>query len=101
MAYHHWLAQERFRQRMPEVFAQLPAESVRQCMVDPVLRVAKEAHYRRDDRGYARLLRLAHQLAPHDPEIRRMWHKRWFPMSMLRAWDRISAVRQAPAPEAS
>lgn len=101
MAYMHWLAQERFRLRRPEAFAQLPAESVRQYMVEPVLRTAKEAHYRRDTNDYARLLRLARRLAPRDAEIRRMWHKRWVPMSVLRAWDRISSGLHAPAPEAS
>jgi len=89
MAYMHWLAQQRFRERRPEAFARLPAESVRQYMVEPVLRAVKEAHWRRDDKDYARLLKLAHRLAPADPEIRRMWHKRWIPMGALRVWDRV------------
>lgn len=90
MAYVHWLAQERFRQRRPEVFAQLPAESIATYMVEPVLRAVKEAHWRRETNDYNRLLKLAHRLAPDDPEIRRLWHKRWIPMGALRAWDRVS-----------
>ena len=101
MAYAHWLAQEHFRQRRPEAFAQLPEQSVRQFMVEPVLRATKEAHYRRDAKDYAHLLRLAHRLAPHDPEIRRMWHKRCIPAGMLRTWDRLMLHLHAPAPEAS
>jgi len=100
MAYMHWLAQERFRQRRPEAFAQLPAESVRQYMIEPVLQAVKDAHWRRDTNDYARLLKLARQLAPEDPEIRRMWHKRWIPMRVLRAWDRMSAVAQPVGAEA-
>ena len=101
MAYMHWLAQERFRLRKPEAFAQLPAESVRQCMIEPVVRAVKEAHYRRDTDDYARLLRLARRLAPRDAEIRRMWHKRWIPTGVLRTWDRMSSGLHAPAAEAS
>lgn len=99
MAYMHWLAQERFRMRRPEAFAQLPAESVRQYMLEPVLRAVKAAHYRRDDRDYARLLKLARRLAPHDPEIRRIWHKRWIPMNVLRTWDRVSTSLRTPVTE--
>jgi glycosyltransferase involved in cell wall biosynthesis len=97
MAYMHWLAQERFRERRPEAFAKLPAESVQQYMIEPVVRAVKDAHWRRDTEDYARLLKLAHQLAPHDSEIRRMWHKRWIPMGALRAWDRVGLGAQ-PAP---
>ncbi|MBI4578298.1 MAG: glycosyltransferase family 2 protein [Planctomycetes bacterium] len=99
MAYMHWLAQERFRQRRPEAFARLAAESVRQYMVEPVLRVAKEAHYRRDSDAYRQLLALAHRLVPDDSEIRRMWRKRWIPMDVLRWWDRITAGLHVPATE--
>lgn len=101
MAYVHWLAQERFRQRCPESFARLPEESVRQFMVEPVLRAAKEAHWRREARDYRRLLRLARRLAPEDPDIRRMWHKRWLPMGVLRAWDRLHVPPRVPMAEVS
>lgn len=101
MAYVHWLAQERFRQQQPEAFARLPEQSVRQYMIDPVVRATKDAHYRRDNRDYARLLQLAWNLAPQDSEIRRMWRKRWIPMSLLRTWDRLSLHLHAPATEAS
>lgn len=101
MAYVHWLAQERFRQRCPEAFARLPEESVRQHMIEPVLRAAKEAHWRREAHDYHRLLRLARRLAPEDPEIRRMWQKRWVPMGVLRAWDRLGGYARPPAAEVS
>lgn len=90
MAYMHWLAQERFRLRRPEAFARLPETSVRQYMIEPVLRAVRQAHYARNGRNYRRLLELAHRLAPDDPEIRRIWQKRWIPMQALRAWDRMT-----------
>jgi glycosyltransferase involved in cell wall biosynthesis len=90
MAYMHWLAQERFRSRRPDLFERLPKSSIRQYMIEPVLQAVKEAHYRRDLRDYARLLKLAHRLDPADREIRRMWHKRWIPTCVLRTWDRMS-----------
>ena len=90
MAYCHWLAQEKFRQRCPEAFSQLPAESVRKYMVEPVLRAVQEAYWRRDPMDYTRLLRLAIALAPDDPVIRRLWRRRRVPMAALRAWDRMT-----------
>lgn len=101
MAYMHWLAQERFRQRRPEAFVQLPAESVRTYMVEPVVRTVKEAYWRRDFNDYGRLLKLARELAPEDSQIRRMWHKRWIPASVFRTWDRLSAGVPTVAVEAS
>lgn len=101
MAYMHWLAQERFRQRRPGAFAELPVESVQQFMIDPVLRAVKEAHWRRETSDYARLLKLAHRIAPDDAEIRRLWHKRWIPMGALRAWDRFSTGLHPAAAEVS
>jgi hypothetical protein len=87
-AYSHWVAQDRFRQRHPDAFARLPSDSVRRHMVEPVLQAVREAYWRRDGRDYAPLLRLAVRLAPDNPEIRRLWRRRWYPMSALRAWDR-------------
>jgi hypothetical protein len=101
MAYMHWLAQERFRERRCEAFAQLPADSLRTYMVEPVLRAVTEAHWRRDTEDYSQLLKLAHALAPEDPEIRRLWHKRWIPMGALRAWDRVSSGSGAATAEVS
>jgi glycosyltransferase involved in cell wall biosynthesis len=72
MAYVHWLAQERFRQKCPDAYNALSPASIREFMIDPVVRAAKEAYYRRDPKDYARLIRLAHRLAPDDPEIRAM-----------------------------
>lgn len=90
--WYHWLAQEKFRRCCPEAFAQLPAECVERCMRQPVLRAISEAYWRRDARDYGRLLRLARQLAPEDPQIRTLWRRRWWPMSALLIWDRL-AVR--------
>jgi len=89
MAYYHWLAQERFRQLCPDAFAQLPAESVRCSMVEPVLQTVKEAYWHRESAGYRRLLWLAIELAPEDPEIRQLWRRRKWPMWALRTWDRL------------
>jgi len=96
MAYYHWLAQERFRQLCPDAFAQLPAESVRHYMVEPVLRTVKEAYWRRESAGYRRLLQLAVELAPADPEIQRLWQRRKWPMWALRVWDRLNLKGIAP-----
>jgi len=90
MAYYHWLAQEKFRQRFPQHFATLPTDSIRRYMIEPVLRAVREAYWRRDPIGYRRLLRLARKLAPDDPTIRQLYRRRWWPMSALRAWDRLS-----------
>lgn len=101
MAYMHWLAQEQFRCKRPDEFASLPAESVRQFMIEPVIRAAKEAHWRREGRDYKRLLRLAVELAPRDRELRRMWHKRFIPTSWLKAWDRLKVAPQRAVTEVS
>ena len=101
MAYVHWLAQEQFRCKRPSEFASLPAESVRQFMIEPVIRAAKEAHWRREGRDSTRLLRLAVQLAPGDRELRRMWHKRFIPTSWLRAWDRLTVAPRRAVTEVS
>lgn len=90
MAYHHWLAQERFRRKCPDAFAQLPAESVQQYMIEPILRTVKEAYWQRESDGYQRLLRLALALAFEDTEIQKLWRRRRVPMWALRAWDRLS-----------
>jgi hypothetical protein len=96
MAYYHWLAQDQFRRRCPEAFAGLPHHSLREYMVEPVLRAAKEAYWSRTALGYKRLLSLAVRLAPEDEELRRLWHRRSVPMWALRAWDRWTASRIAP-----
>jgi len=96
MAYHHWLAQERFRQMYPDAFAQLPAESVQSSMIEPVLRTVKEAYWRRESVGYRRLLKLAVELAPEDPEIQQLWRRRQWPMWALRMWDRLPRRRMTP-----
>lgn len=101
MAYFHWLAQEKFRLRCPEAFAGLPAESIRQYLIEPVLRTVKEAYWRREPVGYRRLLSLAVRLAPADPEIRQLWHRRWAPLSALRVWDVLRHPRRQFAPGAS
>ena len=92
-AYYHWLAQEKFRLACPEAFAELPAESIRTYMQEPVIRAVKEAYWRRDAHYYAPLLRLAIRLAPDDPELRLMARRRWIPMSLLRLHDRLTAGR--------
>ncbi len=92
MAYVHWLAQDCFRRRCPEAFAALPAESVRQYMIEPVLRTVLDSYWRRDPADYQRLLRLAVTIAPHDPRIRQLWRRRRIPMRALRCWDRLNGV---------
>jgi glycosyltransferase involved in cell wall biosynthesis len=89
MVYHHWLAQERFRLRFPEAFAALPAESVRDYMVEPVLRNIREAYWRRNRDGYRPLLQLARTLAPDDPTTRTLWRRRWCPLFLLMCCDRL------------
>ncbi len=96
MAYHHWLAQEKFRQRCPESFAQLPAETIAQYMIEPVLRATKEAYWRREGADYRRLLRLAVSLRPDDPQLHLLWQRRWRPMWGLRLWDRLQTTWTPP-----
>ncbi len=95
MTYFHWLAQEKFRRRLPEAFAALPEESVRQYMRDPVLQTVKDAYWHRRGRGYGRLLRLARRIAPEDRDIATLWARRHIPMWALRLRDRWNAC---PAP---
>ncbi len=97
MVYMHWLAQEHFRLRCPEAFASLPAESIRDFMVAPVLQAVAEAYWRREPAGYARLLRLARRIAPQDPLIEQFWRRRWVPLAALRLWDRFSGPRRLTA----
>lgn len=97
MAYYHWLAQERFRLRCPGAFDALPPQSVQSCMIDPVLRAVREAYWTRNGDGYARLLQLAHTLAPDDAELQQFWRRRWMPMRGLRLWDRVGSLLRAPA----
>ena len=92
MAYYHWLAQERFRQRCPEAFAALPAESVQRYMIEPVVRTAKAAYVQRDERDYLKVLRLARRLAPEDADLQRLWRRRYVPMGVLRTWDRVQRM---------
>ncbi|NLX23846.1 MAG: glycosyltransferase [Phycisphaerae bacterium] len=99
MAYHHWLAQEKFRQRCPESFAQLPAETISQYMIEPVLRTVTEAYWRRESTGYRQLLRLAVSLSPDDPRVRMLWQRRRRPLWSLRLWDRVQAMWTQPAQE--
>jgi glycosyltransferase involved in cell wall biosynthesis len=94
MIYFHWLAQEKFRRQCPDDFAALPAESIREYMIEPVLRTVRETYWRRESVGYRRLLALAYRLAPQDPVIRMLWHRRWCPMSALRALDMIRRPRR-------
>ncbi len=100
MAYVHWLAQEKFRQRCPEAFARLPADSVRRFMIEPVLRAVKETYWRREPADYRRLLELAMRLDGADPLIGKLWRRRWLPMSALRLWDRLWHDSDTLAPEA-
>ncbi|NLX12130.1 MAG: glycosyltransferase family 2 protein [Phycisphaerales bacterium] len=100
MAYVHWLAQDKFRQQCPEAFGRLPADLVRQFMVEPVLRTVKEAYWRREPRDYRRLLDLAVRLDSTDPLIGKLWRRRWLPMSFLRVWDRLRSQQRTLAPEA-
>ncbi len=100
MAYVHWLAQEKFRQRCPEAFGRLSADSVRQFMIEPVLRTVKEAYWRREAGDYRRLLKLAMQLDGKDPFIGKLWRRRFLPMSFLRLWDRLRHNPNTLAPEA-
>lgn len=101
MAYHHWLAQERFRLKCPEAFAALPAMSVREYMIEPVLRATREAYWRRDAEDFRRLRALARRLAPCDPDIHHIWSHRWIPFIALRARDRWFAQRPRPTLEAT
>jgi glycosyltransferase involved in cell wall biosynthesis len=101
MTYFHWLAQERFRRQCPDDFALLPTESIREFMVEPVLRAAREAYWQRESVGYRRLLALAARLAPHDPEIQVLWQRRWCPMSALRVLDVIRRPKRHLAAGAS
>ncbi|GMU23358.1 MAG: hypothetical protein AMXMBFR13_34360 [Phycisphaerae bacterium] len=91
MVYHHWLAQERFRRNFPAAFGRIPEASVRQFMIEPVLRAAREAYWRREPRDYRRLLQLALRLDPSDPGIRMLWRRRWCPLGLLRVWDRVGS----------
>lgn len=90
MAYFHWLAQDHFRRRFPEAFGTLPPESIREYMIAPVLQAAREAYWQRNGEGYRRLLGLARELAPGHPDIDRLWRRRWCPLRVLRAWDRLT-----------
>lgn len=96
MVYHHWLAQERFRLRFPEAFAVLPAESIRDYMIEPVLRNVRDAYWRRTADGYALLLKLAHTLAPDDPITSTLWRRRWCPLWVLKWCDRLKQKATAP-----
>lgn len=97
MAYFHWLAQEKFRRRCPEAFARIPAASVRKYMIEPVVQAVRAAYWRRESSGYRRLLRLAASIAPDDVDIRRLYGRRWIPMSALRFRDRVTACTPAAA----
>lgn len=97
MAYMHWLAQDDFRARFPAAFAELPAESVAEYMIEPVIRAAVSAYWRRDGRDYSRLLRLAVTIAPRHPDVQRLYRRRWLPLSALRWWDRMELLRQGPS----
>jgi glycosyltransferase involved in cell wall biosynthesis len=101
MSYYHWLAQDYFRRRRPEAFAALPAETVQQCMVEPVLRTVVDAYWRREPADYPRLLRLARSIAPQDTRIRQLWRRRHIPMTALRWWDRVTGVFQPAIQEGS
>ena len=101
MAYVHWLAQDYFRQRCPGAFAALPADSIRQYMIEPVLRTVLDAYWRRDPTDYQRLLSLAVTIAPQDRRIRQLWRRRRVPMKALRCWDRLTGVLQPAIQEAS
>ena len=101
MMYYHWLAQEKFRKSFPDAFAALPSESIQRYMVEPVLRTVRDAYWRRDPVGYRRLLKLALTLAPDDPEMGRLDGRRWWPMSLLRAWDRVNQLLPQPSVKAS
>jgi hypothetical protein len=59
-------------------------------MIAPVLQATKEAYWQRNADGYATSLRLARQLAPEDPAIRTLWRRRWFPLSLLKLYDRLA-----------
>jgi len=101
MAYHHWLAQEKFRRRFPAAFATLPPDSIRRYMVEPVLRAVREAYWRRESVGYRRLVELAMRLAPDDPVMQRFYRRRYWPMRVLRWLDRFRGPQAAAQPEAS
>ncbi|HOB72997.1 MAG TPA: glycosyltransferase family 2 protein [Phycisphaerae bacterium] len=95
MMYHHWLAQERWRQRFPEAYAALPAEVLARCTAG-ILYATRRAYWERESNGYRQLLKLARQLAPDDPQIRAQWRRRWVPMSALRLWDRTTQFLNRP-----
>lgn len=95
MAYNHWLAQERWRQRFPEAYASLPASALERVRAG-TLYAARRAYWERDANGYRQLLALARRLAPDDPQIRRQWRRRWAPMRALRLWDRAAASLRRP-----
>jgi hypothetical protein len=92
MAYYHWLAQERFRQRCPEAFNTLPSESIEQYMIEPVIRTVLAAYWAREPSGYRTLLKLARQLKPDDERIHLCHRRRFIPMRLLRAVDRLRAL---------
>jgi len=62
----------------------------------PVLRTVKEAYWHRESVGYQKLLQLAVELAPMDPEIQLLWRRRKWPMWALRVWDRLNIKGIAP-----
>jgi len=95
----HFKAQEGFRRAFPEAFNALPAESIRRCMVEPVLAAARQAWWRRDERDGPALLDLAARLAPQDRQIRRLRRLARLPMGVVRLWDRL-AGQAVPAAEA-
>lgn len=101
MAYYHWLAQDYFRQRCPRAFAALPAESIRDFMTGPVVRAVREAYWARCGDGYHQILKLAMELAPHEPDLREFWQRRWLPMRALRAWDKCTSLLRTARPEVS
>ncbi len=57
---------------LQDIDENLPPESVRHFMIEPVLRTVLDAYWRRDPADYARLLRLAASLAPDEPAIRQL-----------------------------
>lgn len=95
MAFFHWLAQEKFRQRCPQEFARLPADLVRRAMIEPVLNVVREAYWHREPCGYLRLLALALKIAPESLDLHAFWRRRWWPMPALRLWDRMREAMSA------
>jgi hypothetical protein len=100
MVYNHWLAQERFRLRFPRAFGDLPGESVRRYMIEPVLQAVRAAYWQRNADGYRMLLKLARRLAPEDGGVAMLWRRRWCPLSALRLRDRLTqrALRESQGP---